>query len=160
MLQGKRAEANAAWWGFDPQESTQALQAAIRSGAKRVVVPRMPGPWIVDKIELESDQEIFFEPGVEVVAKGCLPRPRRLPVYCLEQAEPPADRARGPLSGCTATTTPNLPTKRQSGGTCFPSVAAITCWWKGLPWPKAAVTGSTLLRAGVENPARISSCVM
>ncbi len=29
----------------------------------------MPGPWIVDKIELESDQEIFFEPGVEVVAK-------------------------------------------------------------------------------------------
>jgi hypothetical protein len=69
VLQGKRAEANAAWWGFDPQESTQALQAAIRSGAKRVVVPRMPGPWIVDKIELESDQEIFFEPGVEVVAK-------------------------------------------------------------------------------------------
>ncbi len=69
VLAGKRAEANAAWWGFDPQEATQALQAAIRSGAKRVIVPRMPTPWIVDKIELESDQEIFFEPGVEVVAK-------------------------------------------------------------------------------------------
>jgi hypothetical protein len=69
VLAGKRVEANAAWWGFDPQEATQALQAAIRSGAKRVIVPRMPTPWIVDKIELESDQEIFFEPGVEVVAK-------------------------------------------------------------------------------------------
>ena len=69
VLAGKRTEANAAWWGFDPQEATQALQAAIRSGAKRVIVPRMPTPWVVDKIELESDQEIFFEPGVEVVAK-------------------------------------------------------------------------------------------
>jgi hypothetical protein len=69
VLAGKRTEANAAWWGFNPQEATQALQAAIRSGAKRVIVPRMPTPWVVDKIELESDQEIFFEPGVEVVAK-------------------------------------------------------------------------------------------
>lgn len=65
----KCTEANAAWWGFDPEDSTAAIQAAIRSGAKRVIVPRMSTPWIVDKIELESDQEIFFEPGTEVLAK-------------------------------------------------------------------------------------------
>ncbi|MCS7238588.1 MAG: right-handed parallel beta-helix repeat-containing protein [Thermoguttaceae bacterium] len=66
---GKRTEANAAWWGFNPEDSTAALQAAIRSGARRVVVPKMPAPWVVDKIELESNQEIFFEAGTEVVAK-------------------------------------------------------------------------------------------
>jgi hypothetical protein len=38
---GKRTEANAAWWGFDEEDSTEALQAAIRSGAKRVIVPNM-----------------------------------------------------------------------------------------------------------------------
>ncbi len=69
VLAGNLTTASAAWWGFDPEDSTAFLQAAIRSGAQRVVVPRMPSPWIVDKIQLESDQEIFFQPGTEVVAK-------------------------------------------------------------------------------------------
>lgn len=69
VLAGTRHEASAAWWGFDPEDSTAAFQAAIRSGARRVIVPRMSTPWIVDRIQLESNQEIFFEPGVEVVAK-------------------------------------------------------------------------------------------
>ena len=66
---GKRAVAQASWWGFQPEESTAALQAAIDSGAKKVVVEKMPSPWIVDRLRLAGDQELFFEPGAEVLAK-------------------------------------------------------------------------------------------
>jgi hypothetical protein len=66
---GKRAVAQASWWGFQPEESTAALQAAIDSGAKKVVVEKMASPWIVDQLRLASDQELFFEAGVEVLAK-------------------------------------------------------------------------------------------
>lgn len=66
---GKIKVAQAAWWGFDPADATAALQAAILSGAEKVVVAKMPGPWIVDRIELAGNQEVFFEPGVVVLAK-------------------------------------------------------------------------------------------
>jgi hypothetical protein len=69
VLAGQRKVAHAAWWGFHAEESTQALQSAINSGAEKVVVEKMPGPWIVDKVELAGDQEIVFEPGVVVQAK-------------------------------------------------------------------------------------------
>jgi len=69
VLAGQRDDANAAWWGFDPADSTAALQAAIDSHAKRVVVPYVGAPWIVRPITLRSDQEIDFEPGVLVLAK-------------------------------------------------------------------------------------------
>ncbi len=69
VLAGQREDANAAWWGFDPEDSTAALQAAIDSHAKRVLVPYMGAPWIVRPITLRSDQEIDFEPGVLVLAK-------------------------------------------------------------------------------------------
>ena len=36
-----RTEANAAWWGFDPDDATAAVQAAIDSGAARVRNPDM-----------------------------------------------------------------------------------------------------------------------
>lgn len=66
---GKRTEARAAWWGFDPADATAALQAAIDSGARRVVVEKLDGPWIVHPIRLASDQEIVFEKDVVVQAK-------------------------------------------------------------------------------------------
>ena len=66
---GHRETANAAWWGFDPQDATQALQSALRCKAKKIIVQKLPHPWIVDKLELVGDKEIVFEPGVEVVAK-------------------------------------------------------------------------------------------
>jgi len=69
VLDGKSKEARAAWWGFDPVDATGALQGAINSGAKKVIVEKMSGPWIVDKIQLAGNQELFFEPGVVVVAK-------------------------------------------------------------------------------------------
>lgn len=65
---GDITEAKASWWGFDPDDSTAALQAAIDSGAAKLIVEEMGSPWIVDKIELASDQEIVFEEGVEVRA--------------------------------------------------------------------------------------------
>ncbi|MCR4411616.1 MAG: right-handed parallel beta-helix repeat-containing protein [Thermoguttaceae bacterium] len=69
VLAGKRTTARASWWGYHPDDATAALQAAIRSKAARVVVEKMPGPWIVESIELAGDQEVFFEPGAVVLAK-------------------------------------------------------------------------------------------
>lgn len=66
---GLRSEADAAWWGFDAEDSTEALQGAIDSGARRVLVPDMGAPWVVRPIELRGDQEIVFERGVVVEAK-------------------------------------------------------------------------------------------
>ncbi len=69
VLEGKRTEANAAWWGFDEFDATDALQAAINSGAKKVIVPNMGKVWIVRTINLAGDQELVFEEGVVVTAK-------------------------------------------------------------------------------------------
>jgi len=69
VLSGKRTVANAAWWGFEAKDSTDALQAAINSGASKIIVPYMGSEWIVRPIKLVSNQEIVFEPGVIVTAK-------------------------------------------------------------------------------------------
>lgn len=69
VAEGKRDVAHAAWWGYDAEDATAALQAAIDSGAEKVIVEKMPGPWIVNKIQLADNQELFFEPGVVVQAK-------------------------------------------------------------------------------------------
>ena len=69
VASGKRPTANAAWWGFSKDDSTAALQAAIDSGARTVVVPYMGEPWIVRPIKLPSNLELVFEPGVLVLAK-------------------------------------------------------------------------------------------
>ena len=66
---GKLAIANAAWWGFDSGDATSALQAAIDSKARTVIVPYMGEPWIVRPIRLRSNLELIFEPGVLVLAK-------------------------------------------------------------------------------------------
>jgi polygalacturonase len=69
ILAGKRSTANAAWWGFNEEDATEALQAAINSGAKRVIVPNMTKDWIVRPITLAGNQELVFEDGVVVTAK-------------------------------------------------------------------------------------------
>jgi len=66
---GKRTVASAAWWGFDPQDSTRFLQAAIDSGAPKVIVPYMGKEWIVTPVKLRGNLELVFEPGVLVLAK-------------------------------------------------------------------------------------------
>ena len=69
VVAGTRQTASAAWWGFNETDATPCLQAAINSGAKRVVVPNMGKDWIITPITLSANQEIFFEPGVVVTAK-------------------------------------------------------------------------------------------
>lgn len=66
---GEIRDANAAWWGFDEEDATAALQSAIDSKASKVVVPYMGRPWVVRPIRLRGDLELFFEPGVVVLAK-------------------------------------------------------------------------------------------
>ncbi|MFQ6096944.1 MAG: right-handed parallel beta-helix repeat-containing protein [Armatimonadota bacterium] len=66
---GRIKEAKASWWGFDPQDSTQSLQAAINSGVAKLIVDDVGKPWIVEPMRLASDQTIVFEDGVEVLAK-------------------------------------------------------------------------------------------
>ena len=66
---GKRTDADAAWWGFDPEDATEGLQAAIDSGARRLIVPNMRADWIIRPIRLASNQEIIFERGTVVSAK-------------------------------------------------------------------------------------------
>jgi len=57
-------------YGFDPVDSTDHLQAALDSGASRVIVPDMGQDWIVRPINLRSNQEVIFEDGVVVTAKA------------------------------------------------------------------------------------------
>lgn len=69
VVDGQRTEANAAWWGFNKDDSTAFLQAAIDSGARKVTVPYMGEPWIITPVKLRSGLELVFEPGVVVLAK-------------------------------------------------------------------------------------------
>lgn len=69
VASGELREAEATWWGFDPEDSTEAIQQAIDSGARTVIVPFVGQPWIVRPITLRSNVTLIFEPGVLVLAK-------------------------------------------------------------------------------------------
>ncbi|MEN6545948.1 MAG: right-handed parallel beta-helix repeat-containing protein [Armatimonadia bacterium] len=69
VASGKLKEAKASWWGFNAEDATACLQAAIDSKVPRLIVDNVGKPWIVLPIKLVSDQEIVFEKGVEVLAK-------------------------------------------------------------------------------------------
>ena len=69
VTEGKRVKANAAWWGFDENDATDALQSAINSGATKLIVPNMGKDWIVRPLMLASNQEIVFEKGTVIMAK-------------------------------------------------------------------------------------------
>ena len=66
---GELKEAKASWWGFDPEDSTSALQAAINSRVPKLIVDKVGGPWITRPLSAVSNQEILFEEGVVVQAK-------------------------------------------------------------------------------------------
>ncbi len=55
VLAGKRTTANAAWWGFEANDSTFALQGAINSGVSKIIVPYMGNDWIVKPIFLLAE---------------------------------------------------------------------------------------------------------
>ena len=56
-------------FGWDAEDATRHVQAALDSGARRVVFDRQAGPWIVTPVKARSHTEIVFEDGVELQAK-------------------------------------------------------------------------------------------
>lgn len=56
-------------YGFNAEDSTDALQRAIDSGAKTVVIDKQSSPWIVRPLKLRDNLELILEEGVEVQAK-------------------------------------------------------------------------------------------
>ena len=69
VASGELREARAAWWGFDAADSTAYLQAAINSGAAKLIVEKMPSPWVVTPIRGASNQHVVFEKGAVLLAK-------------------------------------------------------------------------------------------
>lgn len=62
--------ARASSFGFDPDDATDCLQAAINSGVPTLVVDNVGAPWIVRPLRAVSNQRIVFEPGVVLLAKA------------------------------------------------------------------------------------------
>ena len=73
VAKGELKEARASWWGFNPEDSTDALANAIHSKVPKLIIDKMPSPWITAKtLNIPSDIEIVFEEGAELQAKrGC-----------------------------------------------------------------------------------------
>jgi len=65
---GIRNEAKASWWGFQEKDSTRALQAAIDSGAKKVIVDYTGKEWLTAPLKLRSNMELILEDNVVVRA--------------------------------------------------------------------------------------------
>lgn len=71
---GKIQTAHAIWWGFDAQDSTAQLQAALDCNAPTIIIdcPVIDGkkfPWIVRPLSIKSNREIVFAQEVELLAK-------------------------------------------------------------------------------------------
>lgn len=62
--------AKASKWGFKPDDATECLQQAIKSGAKKLIIDNTGHDWIISKtILLASDQELVLSDGVTLRAK-------------------------------------------------------------------------------------------
>ncbi|HCG50942.1 MAG TPA: hypothetical protein DE060_17265, partial [Lentisphaeria bacterium] len=67
---GKTDTAYASWWGFREEDSAEFLQAAINSGAKKVVIDYTGKDWITGKtLILPSNLELVIADKVTVKAK-------------------------------------------------------------------------------------------
>lgn len=78
---GKRKEARASWWGFKPDDATECLQAAMDSGAGKVVVDNVGHDWVVSPMRVPNDIELVFADGVVVRAKKGEFKERRVPLF-------------------------------------------------------------------------------
>jgi len=67
----KNGVATASCFGFDAQDSTTFLQAALSSNASLVIVDRQPSPWIVGQplVVTEDNIHVHFDDDVLVLAK-------------------------------------------------------------------------------------------
>ncbi len=59
---------NAADYGYNPTNATAALQAAIDSGAKTIIIDAAQGDWCIEPIKLRSNLELIFGENVRVRA--------------------------------------------------------------------------------------------
>ncbi len=66
---GQVKEARASWWGFNPDDATDFVQAAIDSRVPRLILDAMPNSWSVRPLRLVSNQEIVLEKGAKLAAK-------------------------------------------------------------------------------------------
>ena len=71
---GKVAQAHAIWWGFDANDSTAQLQAALDCNAPVIIVdcPVIDGkayPWIVRPLTVKGNREIVFAQNAKLFAK-------------------------------------------------------------------------------------------
>lgn len=83
LKKGIRTQADASWWGFHKEDATKCLQAAIDSGAKKLILPNMGSPWILSKtIRLKSNQEIILASGTHILAKKGAFQPVWLGLFC------------------------------------------------------------------------------
>jgi hypothetical protein len=72
----RREAVSAAWWGFDPADSTAFLQRALDCGAAVVLVPRMSSPWTCEDIYVRSRTTLILEDGAVLLARaGAFQRP-------------------------------------------------------------------------------------
>ncbi|MBP5640590.1 MAG: right-handed parallel beta-helix repeat-containing protein [Victivallales bacterium] len=64
------AEATLSWWGYDDDDSTEILEAALASGVRKLVVDKQKGPWITSRTLCpQSNMQIIFEDGAVLEAK-------------------------------------------------------------------------------------------
>ncbi len=74
VASGKIQTAHAIWWGFDANDSTAQLQAALDCNAPVIIVdcPVIDGkayPWIVCPLTVKGNREIVFAQNAELLAK-------------------------------------------------------------------------------------------
>ena len=69
VCNGVPNEVKVSSFGFDAEDSTEIIQRALDSGARKLVFDRQSGPWITRPLVARSNQEIVFEDEVELVAK-------------------------------------------------------------------------------------------
>ncbi len=66
---GKNEVACAEWWVTSIEDMREALQNALNSGAKTLIINKRPAPWIVSgQLNIPSNLEIVFEDGAEIKA--------------------------------------------------------------------------------------------
>ena len=82
---GQIKEARASWWGFNANDSTEFLQAAINSKVPKLIIDSMPNTWNIDPIRLVSNQEIIIEPGAKIAAKRTSFQDRNATLFTLSK---------------------------------------------------------------------------
>ena len=68
---GRLKVASAAWWGWNAESATFALNAALSAPVDILIIPAMQKPWVVGPLFISGPKTVLFEPGcVMLAAKG------------------------------------------------------------------------------------------